>query len=183
MSRNRASGIEHPATYVPLRHFDFCRESSTNRHFSCKTNPICTNLRISLTSFLVEAYTKNAKFSLPKANPSKPKQSQSHPRFSPVIAPQSQNKPKQTQSKPNFRLGATGPFTTHHSLLPGRAAHEVHEGFEDVSGAVWAGGGLGVFRVRPPQGQPAESIPAPLRWQVQQIWRPSPCGRRFQARV
>ena len=36
----------------------------------------------------------------PKTNPNEPKQSQSHPHFSPVIAPQTQNTPKHTQTKP-----------------------------------------------------------------------------------
>jgi len=65
--------------------------------FSCKTNPICTNHEYTLTSCLAEIYGKNDDFSPAKANPNEPKQSQSHPHFSPVIAPKSQNKPKQTQ--------------------------------------------------------------------------------------
>jgi hypothetical protein len=40
--------------------------------------------------------------SKPKANPNKPKQSQSDPDFSPVRGSQSQNKPKQTQTNPIF---------------------------------------------------------------------------------
>jgi hypothetical protein len=80
--------------------FDFCREPSTNSPFSCKTNPICTNRQYDLASLLTEAYVKNAKFSPPKANPNKPKQSQYDPHFSPVRGTQSQSKPKQTQSNP-----------------------------------------------------------------------------------
>jgi len=97
---------EGPPQFCIL-HFDLCifrykcRESSTNRPFSCKTNPICTNPEYSLTSVLTKTYAKNAEFTPPKANPNKPKQSQSDPHFSPVMAPQSQNKPKRTQNKPN----------------------------------------------------------------------------------
>jgi len=83
--------------------FDFCRESFTNPPFSCKTNPICTNPEYSLTSVPTNGYVKSTKSSPQKANPNKPKQSQSDPRFSPVIAPQNQSKPKQTQTNPIYR--------------------------------------------------------------------------------
>jgi hypothetical protein len=63
----------------------------------CKTNPNWTNSKFALTPVFAESYVKNAKFSRVKANPNKPKQSQSDPHFSPVMAPQSQNEPKQTQ--------------------------------------------------------------------------------------
>jgi len=56
-------------------------------------NPLATN---KLRQYLPFGHPK----SKPKANPNKPKQSQSDPRFSPVMAPQTQNKPKQTQTKP-----------------------------------------------------------------------------------
>ena len=92
--------------------FDFCRESSTNSPFSCKTNPISKNPQYALSSFSTKAYGKNARFSPAKANPNKPKQSQSDPHFSPVRAYRSQNEPKQTQSKPNF-------------LIPGRTNEEI----------------------------------------------------------
>jgi hypothetical protein len=46
-------------------------------------------------------YEQIAMNNAPKANPSKPKQTQSDPHFSLVMAPQSQSKPKQTQSKAN----------------------------------------------------------------------------------
>jgi peroxiredoxin len=36
----RASSIEIPVIYVPIRHLYNCRDSSTNQPFLCKTNPI-----------------------------------------------------------------------------------------------------------------------------------------------
>jgi hypothetical protein len=93
-----ASCVLRPASSL----FDFCREPSTNRPFSCKTNPICTSPQYALTSFITKCYAKKAIFSRPKANPNEPKQSQSDPHFSPAKATQSQNEPKQTQSKPNL---------------------------------------------------------------------------------
>jgi len=123
---NRIPQTQKPAS----NEFDFCRESSTNSPFSCKTNPNWKNAQIHLNAVSTTGYEKtrpsptrktNPKRTQanpnkanptpifrplshpkPKRNPNKPKQSQSDPHFSPVIAPQSQNKPKQTQSKPNF---------------------------------------------------------------------------------
>jgi len=122
---NRIPQTQKPAS----NEFDFCRESSTNSPFSCKTNPNWKNAQIHLNAVSTTGYEKtrpsptrktNPKRTQanpnkanptpifrplshpkPKRNPNKPKQSQSDPHFSPVIAPQSQNKPKQTQSKPN----------------------------------------------------------------------------------
>jgi hypothetical protein len=79
----------------------FCRESSTNRPFFVQTNPISKKPENTLTSFMKKGYERNVRFSPTKTNPNEPKQSQSDPHFSPVIAPQSQNEPKQTQSKAN----------------------------------------------------------------------------------
>ena len=75
--------------------------------FSCKTNPILSASGGFKTLYLTKAYGKNAKFSGAKANPNKPKQSQSDPHFSLVRGTQSQNEPKQTQSKANFKSKKT----------------------------------------------------------------------------
>ena len=91
-------------------------------HFSRKTNPISKNAQMNLTSVFTMGYKNMGPSTDRKANPSKPKQSQSDPRFSPVMAPQTQNKPKQTQSpqkpqestQPLFPQRVTGkrtPFT------------------------------------------------------------------------
>jgi hypothetical protein len=72
--------------------------------FFVQTNPILKIAEIDLTSVLKMGYAKTSPSAAPKTNPKRtqtnPKQTQSNPRFSPVIAPQSQNEPKRTQTKP-----------------------------------------------------------------------------------
>jgi hypothetical protein len=87
--RNTHHDVRNPITQYAIRY--------TTCEFFVQTNPICTNPEYALTSFSAKAYVKDARFSPAKANPNKPKQSQSDPHFSPVIAPQTQNEPKQTQ--------------------------------------------------------------------------------------
>jgi len=126
--------IQHQeSSHLASSLFDFCRISSTNSPFSCKTKPICTGPEYALASLFTRAYVKNADFSPAKAKPSKPKQSQSDPRFSLTRGAQSQNKPKQTQNKPNLSrrslLATAKPSTKPGSrsrIKPGTTAARMH---------------------------------------------------------
>ena len=80
-----------------------CRESSTNRPFFVQTNPNRQKAEITTSPVRTNTYGKTGPSAQLKTNPNEPKQSQSDPHFSLVMAPQSQNEPKQTQSKPNFK--------------------------------------------------------------------------------
>jgi hypothetical protein len=92
----RASSIKNP--YLsPSCPFDFCRESSTNRPFSCKTNPISKTPKITPTFFYTKSYDNLPPFGSAK---SKPKQTQTKPIRPPFFARYGTPKPKQTQTNP-----------------------------------------------------------------------------------
>jgi len=86
---------------ITTHHPPFSTHPPTTNHKpptkSCKTNPNCTNPQMNVSPVRTMNYEQIAMNNAAKANPSKPKQSQSDPHFSPVMAPQTQNKPKQTQ--------------------------------------------------------------------------------------
>jgi hypothetical protein len=76
----------------------FCRRSSTNPPFSCKTNPISKTARINATSFISKGYDNMAGFASPKTNP---KRTQTNPKQTQFFARQGLPKPKRTQTNPN----------------------------------------------------------------------------------
>jgi hypothetical protein len=98
--QDRVSRIENPVTYVPIRHFDFCRESSTNRPFLVQTNPILSASGGLPTLYLTKGYGKNAKSSPAKTNPNEPKRTQTKPIRTPFFARYGTPNPKQTQTNP-----------------------------------------------------------------------------------
>ena len=114
----RASSIKNPcAPRLASCLFDFCRISSTNSPFSCKTNPICKNPKTNSTPFSQTTYENISPFDRPKANPKRtqtnPKQTQfpKYPKIDPTsfmerayaknpLSPETKanpNEPKQTQ--------------------------------------------------------------------------------------
>ena len=97
--------------------FDFCRESSTNPPFSCKTNPISKTLKITASPGPAKDYENEGPSARPK---NKPNQSQNKPNFSLARGPQSQSKPKQTQ----FRNPTNPPPADNPATVPekGRCA-------------------------------------------------------------
>jgi len=74
----RASRIENPVIYVPIRHYN-CRENSTNQPILCKTNPILSavgGLQMNSSLYTQTDYENNHNWTLgenkPNSNPIKP---------------------------------------------------------------------------------------------------------------
>jgi hypothetical protein len=96
--KNQESRIAHLADAT--RHTQYDIRHTTYELF-VQTNPISKKPAINAIPFSQTTYENIRPFGRPKTNPNEPKQSQSDPRFSPVMAPQSQNEPKRTQTNPN----------------------------------------------------------------------------------
>jgi len=99
--KNRASRIENPATYVPIRHSTSVENPLQIHPFLYKRTQSCPPPADS-KPFIWQRITQNMALRQdPKTNPNEPKRTQSKPNFSPIRGPQSQNEPKQTQNKAN----------------------------------------------------------------------------------